>query len=95
MDTENLPADQQPTLSTTTRVRPQLHSPVPAMKPSATSTGPTVSVEEPEKEASSDWSSHSPDEGELSDQESVQGQEDLIEGDQELSAEVTGRLYVG
>ena len=86
-DTENLPADQQSTLSATTGVRPELHSPVPAMKSSATSTGPTVSVEEPEAEALSDRSSHSLDEGELSDRESVQEQEDLIQSDQELFAE--------
>ena len=85
-DTESLPADQQLTL-TSTSVRPQLHSPVPAMKPSVTSTGPTVTVEEPEEEVSSDRSSHSPDEGELSDRESVQEQEVFIEVDQELSAD--------
>ena len=90
-DTENLPADQQPTFSTTTGVRPQLHSPVPAMKPSATSTGPTVTVEEPDEEVSSDRSSFSPNKGELSDRESVQGQEDFIEGDQELSVEQSYR----
>ena len=90
-DTESLPADQQLTLSTTTGVRSQLHSPVPAMKPSVASTGPTVTVEEPEEEVPSDRSSHSPDEGELSDRESVQEQEDFIEGDQELSAEQSYR----
>ena len=90
-DTENLPADQQSTLSATTNVRTELHSPVPAMKSSATSTGPTVSVEELEAETLSDRSSHSPDKGELSDRESVQEQEDLIEGDQELSAEQSYR----
>ena len=62
MDTESLPADQQLTLSTTTGVRPQLHSPVPAMNPGVASTGPTVTVEEPEEEVPSDRSSHSPDE---------------------------------
>ena len=35
----------------------------------------------------SDQSSQSPDEGELSDRESVQEQEELLEGDQEISAE--------
>ena len=86
-DTESLPADQHLTLPTFTGVRPQLHSPVPTMKLSVTSTGPTVTVEEPEEEVSSNRSSHSPDEGELSDRESVQEQEGFIEGDQELSAE--------
>ena len=38
-DTESLPADQQPTLLTTTGMRPQLHSPVPAMNPGVASTG--------------------------------------------------------
>ena len=90
-DTESLPADQQLTLSTTTGVRSQLHSPVPTMNPSVASTGPTVTVEEPEEEVPSDRSSHSPDEGELSDRESVQEQEDFIEGDQELSAEQSYR----
>ena len=61
------------------------------MKPSVASTGPTVTVEEPEEEVPSDWSSHSPDEGELSDRKSVQEQEDFIEGDQELSAEQSYR----
>ena len=90
-DTENLPTDQEPIFSSTTGVKPQLHSPVPPITPADISTGPPVSVEEPDQEASSDRSSHSPDEGELSDRESIQGQEGLIEGDQELSAEQSYR----
>ena len=90
-DTENLPADQEPTFSTTTGEKPQLHSPVLPFTPGAISTGPTVSVEEPEQEVASDQSSQSPDEGELSDRESMQGQEELIEGDQDLSAEKSYR----
>ena len=39
-DTENLPADQEPVFSTTTGVRPQLHSPVPTVTPGAIFTGP-------------------------------------------------------
>ena len=90
-DTEIFPADQQSSLPTPTGVRSELHSPVPVMKPSAMSTGPTVSVEEPEDEVFSDRSSHSPDEGEFSDRESVHVQEDSMEGDQELSAEQSYR----
>ena len=66
-------------------------SPVISKKPSVTSTGPTASVEEPEAESLSDRSTQSPDEGELSDRESVQEQEDLLEGDQEISAEQSYR----
>ena len=79
-DTESLPSDQHSSLSTATGVRTGL-------LPSVTSTGPTATVEEPEAESLSDRSSQSPDEGELSDWESVQEQEDLLEGDQEISAE--------
>ena len=85
-DTESLPADQHSSLSAATGVRTGLLSPVPCKKPSVTSTGPTAPVEELEAESLSDRSSQSPDEGELSDRESVQEQEDLLEGGQEISA---------
>ena len=86
-DTENFTADQHSSLSTATGVRSDLLSPVPSKKPGVTSTGPTASVKELEAESLSDRSSQSPDEGELSDRGSVQEQEDLLEGDQEISAE--------
>ena len=89
-DTENLPADQEPVVSPTSGDKPQLHSPVLPVTPGTISTGPTVPVEEPEQELASDPSYLSPDEGELSDRESIQGQEG-IEGDQELSAEQSYR----
>ena len=90
-DTETPPADQEPVFSPTTGETPLMHSPVLPVIPGAIPTGPTVSVEEPEQDVDSDRSSHLPDEGELSDRESVQGQEELIEGDQELSAEQSYR----
>ena len=86
-DTETLPADQEPVFSPTTRENPQLLPPVLPVTPGAIPTGPTVSVEEPEQEVDSDRSSHSPDEGELSDLKSIHEQEEIMEGDQELSAE--------
>ena len=89
-DTENLPADQEPVVSPTSGDKPQLHSPVLPVTPGTISTSPTVPVEEPEQEVASDPSYLSPDEGELSDRESIQGQEG-IEGDQELSAEQSYR----
>ena len=90
-DTETLPADQEPVFSPTTRENPQLLPPVLPVTPGAIPTGPTVSVEEPEQEVDSDRSSHSPDEGELSDRESIHEQEEIMEGDQELSAEQSYR----
>ena len=62
----------------------------PSKKRTATVTGPTVSVEEPASEARNvtDPSSSIADEGEISDLESTgPDQEELLEGDQELSAE--------
>ena len=90
-DTESLPTDQHSSLSAATGVTTGLLSPVPSKKPSVTSTCPTAPVEEPEAESLSDRSSQSPDGGELSDRESVQEQEDLQEGDQEISAEQSYR----
>ena len=90
-DTESLPIDQHSSLSAATGVRTGLLSLVPAKKPSVTLTCPTASVEEPEVESLSDQSSQPPDEGELSDRESVQKQEELLEGDQEISAEQSYR----
>ena len=83
-DTESLPADQHSSLSAATSVRTGLLSPGPSKKPNVTSTGPTPPVEEPETESLSDRFSQSPDEAELSDRESVQEQEDLLEGNQEI-----------
>ena len=69
-----------------------LQFPVPASKHSVTSTSPTVPVEEPTPETgnSSDHSSSAADEGEVSDLDSTD-QEELLEGDQELSAEQSYR----
>ena len=96
--TENLPTDQDASLPFTadrnlTGGRSDLQSPVPAKKHSVT-TCPAVSVEEPASEAGNvtDWSSSIADEGEVSDLESTGlGQEELLEGDQELSAEQSYR----
>ena len=96
--TENLPTDQDASLPFTadrnlTGGRSDLQSPVPAKKRSVTS-GPAVSVEEPASEAGnvSDRSSSIADEGEVSDLESTGlEQEELLEGDQELSAEQSYR----
>ena len=70
--------------------RSDLQFPVPASKHSVTVTGPTVPVDEPTPETGhlSDHSSSAADEGEVSDLDSTgQDQEELLEGDQELSAE--------
>ena len=74
--------------------RPELQFLVPANKHSVTITGPTVTVEEPTPETghSSDHSSSAADDGEVSDLDSTgQDQEELLEGDQELSAEQSYR----
>ena len=66
----------------------------PTKKRSSTVSGPTVSVEEPASEAGniSDRSSSIPDEVEVSDLESTgPDQEELLEGDQGLSAEQSYR----
>ena len=96
--TENLPTDQDASFPLTadrnlTGGRSDLQSPVPAKKRSVT-TGPTVCVEEPVSEAGnvSDRSSITADEGEVSDLESTGlEQEELLEGDQELSTEQSYR----
>ena len=90
-DTENLPADQEAVFSPAPGDKPQMHSPVLPVTPGTIPTGPTVPVEEPEQEFATDRSSLSPDEGELSDRESIQEQEELLEADQELSAEQSYR----
>ena len=96
-DTDSLPTDLDAPLPASvhsTGSRPDLQFPVPANKDSVTITGPTVPVEEPTPETghSSDHSSSAADEGEVSDLDSTgQDQEELLEGDQELSAEQSYR----
>ena len=94
-DTDSLPTDLDaplPASAHRTSSRPDLQFPVPASKHSATITGPTVPVEEPETGHSNDHSSTAADEGEVSDLDSTgQDQEELLEGDQELSAEQSYR----
>ena len=97
MPTQSLPTDQDAFLPASVHrpgSRSDLQFPVPAKKHSVTSTGPTVPVEEPTPETGnlSDHSSSAADEGEVSDLDSTgQDQEELLEGDQELSAEQSFR----
>ena len=96
-DIDSLPTDLDAPLPASvhsTGSRPDLQFPVPANKHSVTITGPTVPVEEltPETGHSSDHSSSAADEGEVPDLDSTgQDQEELLEGDQELSAEQSYR----
>ena len=96
-DTESLPTDQDASLPASLHrpgSRSDLQFPVPASKHSVTSTGPTVPVEELTLKTGnlSDHSSSAADEGEVSDFDSTgQGQEELLEGDQELSVEQSYR----
>ena len=95
--TQSLPTDQDASLPASlhrTGSRSDLQFPVPASKHSVTSTGPTFPVEKPTPETGnlSDHSSSAADEGEVSDLDSTgQDQEELLEGDQELSAEQSYR----
>ena len=94
-DQDSLPTDLDALLPASlhrTGSRPDLQFPVSASKHSVT--GSTVPVEEqtPETGHSSDHSSSAADGGEVSDLDSTgQDQEELLEGDQELSAEQSYR----
>ena len=92
-NTKNSSTNQDASLPASTHrtsSRSDVHFPVPAKKHSVTATGPTVPVEEPTPDTGniSDNLSSVADEGEVPDLDSTgQDQEELLEGDQELSAE--------